>query len=111
MAKKTVAKTSGTKKVLEGALAGAVIGVAAGLFLNSKKGKELQKDAKHRMADFYKSVAPKIKKMKKMTEAEFKAFMDEAVLKYAKTKKMTEKETKELLKEVKKSWKQLAKHF
>ena len=34
-------KVSGTKKVMEGALAGAVLGVAAGLFITSKKGKEV----------------------------------------------------------------------
>ena len=111
MVKKATKKVSGTKKILEGALAGAIMGVAAGLFINSKKGKNIQKDIKHRAADFYKTVAPKIKKMKKMTEAEFKAFMKEAVTKYAKAKKMKEAEIKELMKEAQTSWKHIKKHF
>ncbi|AKM84362.1 TPA: hypothetical protein DCZ46_03375 [Candidatus Campbellbacteria bacterium] len=104
-------KVSGTKKVMEGALAGAVLGVAAGLFITSKKGKEVQKDVKKHIADFYKSVSPKIKKVKKMTEEDFKKFMEESVVKYGKAKKMTEEEVKDLSKEVKAGWKHLAKHF
>jgi len=104
-------KVSGTKRVLEGALAGAVLGVAAGLFITSKKGKEIQKDIKQHTADFYKSIAPKVKKIKSMTEEEFKAFMGEAALKYGKAKKLSEKEIKDLTKEVKSGWSHLAKHF
>lgn len=104
-------KVSVTKKVIEGALAGAVLGVAAGMFINSVKGKNIQKDVKQHVADFYKSVAPKVKKIKKMTEDEFKAFMEVAVVKYGKSKKMTEKEIQDLTKEVKMGWKHLSKHF
>jgi len=106
-----VKKTSGTVKVLEGALAGAALAFAAGMFLSSKKGKEIQKDVKHKANDFYKSVSPKIKKMQKMGEAEFKAFMKTAVLNYGKAKKMSEAEVRELTKEAQSSWKHLAKHF
>ncbi|MCG2694880.1 YtxH domain-containing protein [Candidatus Parcubacteria bacterium] len=112
MEKKVVEKKTGVvAKVLEGALAGAVLGVAAGMFINSKKGKEVQKNVKHTAVDFYKSVSPKLKKMKKMGEVEFKVFMKDAVLKYGKAKKMSEAEIKELMKEAQSSWKHLAKHF
>lgn len=111
MAKVIAKKTSTTKKILEGALAGAVLGVAAGMFINSTKGKEIQKDIKHKTAEFYKSVAPKVKKMKQMTEVEFKAFMKEAVAKYGKAKKMTEVEINELIKETQQGWKHIARHF
>ena len=41
------------------------LGVATTMFLSSKKGKEVTADAKDMMADFYKHISPKIKKMKK----------------------------------------------
>ena len=61
-----MAKTNGTAKVLEGLVAGVALGVAASMFLATKKGKELTSSAEGMMADFYKYITPKIKKMKKM---------------------------------------------
>ncbi len=96
-------------KFIEGALAGLALGVAAAIFLNSKKGKELQKDAKHAVGDFYKSVAPKIKKMKKMGQDEYKAFMKDAAEKFGKAKKMSAEKVKDLVADAQKSWNHLTK--
>lgn len=104
-------KTSGALKVFEGALIGAVIGVAAGMFISSPKGKKMRKDVEARAAEFYKSVAPKIKKVKKMGEKEYKEFMKNAVEKYCKAKKLSKKEADELMKKVGSSWGQIQKHF
>ena len=59
-----------TVKVLAGAVAGIALGVAATMFLDSKKGKELKKDITKTTADFYKYISPKIKKIEKMGEKE-----------------------------------------
>ena len=56
------------KKIMGGALIGAVLGIAAGMLMAPKKGKELRKDVKKISADFYKSIAPKLKKIKKFSE-------------------------------------------
>ncbi len=96
-------------KFIEGAFAGLALGIAAGMFLNSKKGKELQKDAKDAIGDFYKSVAPKIKKMKKMGQGEYKAFMKDAAEKFGKAKKLSEEKIKELVDVAQKSWNHLTK--
>jgi len=100
-----------TSKFLEGAVAGLVLGAAASMFLSSKKGKELQEDVKEMMADFYKYITPKMKKMKKMGEKEYKEFMKAAAEQYAKTKKMSEEMAKDLVKNAQQSWSHFSKHL
>ena len=106
-----MAKTNGTAKVLEGLVAGVALGVAASMFLATKKGKELTSSAEGMMADFYKYITPKIKKMKKMGEKEYKMFMKSSAEKYAKAKKMSEETAKNLVKEAQQSWKHFSKHL
>lgn len=96
--------------LLEGAIIGTALGVAAGLFLGSKKGKKLQKDIKDKAAGFYAYVAPKLKKMKKLGEKEYAAFIEGAVRNYSKAKKFTATETKLLMIEAKKAWRHLKRH-
>ncbi len=98
-------------KMMEGVVAGAVLAVAAGIFLTSKAGKAVQKDMRAKAAEFYKSVSPKLKKMKKMGEKEYKLFMKNAAAQYARAKKMTEKEAAELMKDAQSSWSHLARHL
>jgi len=98
-------------KILAGTVAGIALGAAASMFLSSKKGKALKNDLESIAADFYKSVSPKIKKIEKMGEKEYKLFMKEAAEKYAKTKKISEGMTKQLVKEVQQSWKHFSKHL
>lgn len=98
-------------KLLEGGVIGAVLGIAAGMFLMSKPGKKLQKDIKQQSAAFYKHVSPQLKKIQKMGEKEYKSFIKDALKKYSKARKLSLKEEKDLLREVQKSWKQFQKHL
>jgi len=104
-----------TAKFLEGAVAGIALGVAASMFLSSKKGKEVQKEVvssiESVMADFYKYVSPKVKKIEKMGEKEYKEFMKNAAGQYAKAKKLSEDMAKQLIKESQQSWKHFSKHL
>lgn len=100
-----------TVKLLEGALAGAVLGAAAGLLLAPESGKALRSDAKRKAADFYKHLAPQLKRVKKMGEKEYKEAVHKAMAGYKKVKKLSEKEARELTQEAHASWKELKKHF
>ena len=107
-----MAKTKvGGGKFLEGTVIGVTLGVAAGMFLNSKKGKEFEAGVSDVMADFYKYISPKVKKIEKMGEKEYKEFMKNAAEQYAKTKKLSEDMAKELVKDVQQSWKHFSKHL
>jgi gas vesicle protein len=100
-----------TVKFLEGTVAGVALGVAASMFLASKKGKELKEDIADITADFYKSISPKVKKIKKMGEKEYKIFMKGAAEQYAETKKMSQDMASQLIEEAQQSWKHFSDHL
>lgn len=109
--KKTTVKKVNNYAWLEGGLIGAALGVGAGLLVSSKLGKELGAKAKDLSADFYRYISPQIKKVKKMGEAEYKKFVQEAMAKYSKSKKLTEAEAKGLIKDAHGAWKHLKKNL
>ncbi len=100
-----------TVKFLEGAVAGIALGVAASMFLSSKKGKEFKKNIASVTADFYKYISPKLKKIGKMGEREYKEFMKNAVEQYSKAKKISEGMAKDLVKDAQQSWNHFSKHL
>ncbi len=110
MSKKIINKKSGGK-LLGGALVGAVLGIAAGLLLTTESGKKIQKDIKKLSGEFYRYMAPQLKKMKQLGEAEYHAFVDEKVKRYAKIKKLSLEEEKVLAREAKRSWSHIKKHL
>jgi gas vesicle protein len=104
-------KENGKIKILEGALVGAVLGVAAGLLLAPKSGAKLRKDIENVSADFYDSIAPEMKKLGKIGEKEYKTFVKNAAESYAKAKKLSTEEAEFLAEEAQSAWKHLQKHF
>lgn len=106
---KIMAKGNATK-FLQGTVIGIALGVAASIYLGLKKGKIVKDDVTDIMADFYKGIAPKVKKIEKMGEKEYKLFMKKAAVQYAKTKKISAKMASQLLKETQQSWKHFSSH-
>ena len=106
-----MAKNNNKLRFIEGAVAGLALGVAASMFLSSKKGKEIKEDIADIAADFYKSVSPKIKRIKKMGEKEYKKFMKDAAEQYVQTKKMSGDMAKQLIEEAQQSWKHFSEHL
>ncbi len=98
-------------KLLEGGLIGAALGVAAGIFLMSETAENLGGDLKKKSADFYEYLAPKLKKMKKMGEADYKIFVENAAKAYGKSKKLSAEESKILMDMAHKSWNLFKKHI
>ena len=98
-------------RLLEGALVGAALGVAAGMFFAPSSGKKLRKDMQKTAANFHKYISPKIKQIKNMSEAQYKTFMKTAVDGYAKTQKLSKEEMGELVGYAQEFWKHFKKHF
>jgi gas vesicle protein len=98
-------------KLLEGALVGAVLGIAAGILITSETGKKMGTDIKKLSGDFYRYMAPQVKKLKKLGESEYNKLVDQSVKKYAKVKKLSLEEEKVIAKEAKRSWGHIKKHL
>ena len=71
----------------------------------------LSKELKFKMAEFYKTIAPKIKRAKAMGEKEYKAFITKALADYNKDGKFDAEDLKSLMKEAHASWKHLKKNL
>ncbi|MEK7093846.1 MAG: hypothetical protein AAB903_00725 [Patescibacteria group bacterium] len=100
-----------TERLLGGAFLGAILGVAAGMLMPTDVTKKAKKTIQGMSGDFYKYIAPQIKKLKSISETQYDAFVSEAVKKYGKLKKLSAAEQRALVSEAKKSWKQIKKHL
>jgi gas vesicle protein len=111
--KRTSVKGAGSQRkgLLEGAVVGAVLGAVAGMLLAPESGKNMRSDIKRLSGDFYRYIAPRVKELKKMGEAEYNAFMAESAKNYAKVKKLSLAEEKMLAREAKRSWKHIKKNL
>jgi len=96
---------------LSGALIGATLAVAAGIFATSKTGKQMTKEVKSKSVEFYKYLAPQLKKAKEMGEKEYKEFINKALTNYNKNKKFNKEDLEGLAKEAYASWKHFKKHL
>lgn len=101
----------GGRKLLGGALVGAILGVIAGILLAPESGEKMQKDIKKLSGDFYSYIAPEIKKLKEMSDVKYNAFMTEGAKRYAKIKQLSIAEEKILMKIAKSSWQHIKKHM
>ena len=110
MIKKKASKTNNNSgKLLEGGLVGAMLGVAAGLLLAPESGKKMRKDIRKASGDFYRYMAPQIKKMKLAGEGQYNAFVSKSADNYAKAKKLSLEDKKILVREGKRFWKHIKK--
>ena len=75
-----------------GLMAGAVLGLAAGLFLQSRKGKELTKDAQKRALKLQAQVMKKLGSMEGLTKEKYQEVVDHVLAYYAKSKEVAAKE-------------------
>ncbi len=106
-----MAKKGNTGKLIEGALASAALAVAAGMFLGSKTGKKVRKDTRVAAGKFYRHVAPKVKKLGRVGEAQLKAYVVKGAKEYVRARKLSAAEEKMLHAEAKNVWKHVQKHL
>ena len=100
-----------TVKILEGTLVGVALGVAAGVLLAPNSGKKTREYLKNLSGDFYNYITPKIKKLKKISEAEYNLLVAKGMKRYAKAKLLSLPEQKVILGEAKSFWEQIKRHI
>ncbi|MEK7655297.1 MAG: YtxH domain-containing protein [Patescibacteria group bacterium] len=94
-----------------GLIVGAVIGLASASFLNSKKGKSLAKDLKHRTAALQKKVLSELRKGEEMTQKRYKELVDSVVAYYATSKEIAKTEIPTVKKSLLATWKTVQKEL
>ncbi len=90
-----------------GLAAGAIIGLAAGLFLQSRKGKELTKDARKKALVLQKQVMKRIEKAGVMSKEVYEDIVDDVVKYYGKSKDIAAKEIPEVRAFLMSKWKEV----
>lgn len=97
-------KSSTAGSLFTGAAIGAALATAVTMILHSRTGQEMTEELKKKMSDFYDEVIPDLKKLKNVSEKEFRAFMKKAATHYSKAKDFTADESKALLEDAENSW-------
>lgn len=88
-------------------MAGAVLGLAAGLFVQSKKGKQLTKDAKKKALVLQKQVMKKLDEVDDLTKDKYAEIVDQVLAYYAKTKDVAKNELPEVRDYLMGKWKMI----
>lgn len=88
-----------------GLMAGAVLGLAAGLFLQSRKGKQLTKDAQKKAMQLQGQLLKKLESAGDLSKEKYESLVDHVLGHYTKTKEIAEKELPEVRKFLLSRWK------
>ena len=75
-----------------GMMVGAIIGMATGLFLQSRKGKELTKDAQKLATTLQTKLVKKLQSTENLTKDAYMNLVDETLAYYMKSKQIAKKE-------------------
>lgn len=102
-------KKSGAGAIGAGIAAGAILGLAAGLFLQSKKGKELTKDARKKALVLQKQVMKRLDDAGEMSKEVYEEIVDDVVKYYGKSKDLAAKEIPEVRSFLMGKWKEIEK--
>jgi gas vesicle protein len=88
----------------KGLLAGAIFGIAAGIFLTSKEGKQVTKRIESRAREIEKKLRMEFKKKKEITEATYDESVDRVLAYYLKTKQIAKTELPSLKRILRDKW-------
>jgi|SRR3989338_338260 len=87
-----------------GVLAGAIFGIAAGIFMNSKQGKALAKQLESQAKEIQGRLQKELKKAKHLSEDSYADAIENILAYYAKSKKIAVKEIPALRKHLLSKW-------
>lgn len=94
-----------------GIVIGSIIGAATGFFLQSRKGKELTKDAHKRLNVVQSKVLKKLSTVEKLSKAQYEDVVDDVLKYYQAGKEITKTEVPQVRKELMKRWKSIESHL
>ncbi len=94
-----------------GLLIGSMIGVAAGLFVQSKQGKTMVKDAKRRAKFMESKILKDLKSTKKLSKAKYAEMVDRMTDYYVKSKDIAKKDAPEIRDYLLSKWKDIEKEL
>ncbi|MCC7357213.1 YtxH domain-containing protein [Candidatus Uhrbacteria bacterium] len=94
-----------------GLVIGAAVGVATGLFLQSKKGKGLIKDASKKVQKFQTKLMKELKNVENLTKDKYEDVVNKVTDYYVETKEIAKKEAPEVKKTLMKKWTEISKHL
>lgn len=100
-------KKSGAGALGAGVAAGAILGLAAGLFIQSKKGKEMTKDARKKAMVLQKQVMKRLDAAGEMSKDVYEEIVDDVVKYYGKSKDLAAKEIPEVRAFLMSKWKEV----
>lgn len=92
-----------------GLIAGAIIGLASGLFLQSRKGKQLTSTAQKKAMILQKQVMKKLKSSSTMSKASYEDIVDTVLAYYKKSKEIAAKEVPQVRAFLMSQWKEVQK--
>lgn len=104
-------RPSRVKSAGAGLAAGVVLGLAAGIFLRSDRGKKLQKGVETKAKLLQKQLIARIGFIEELTEDKYKTLVDEVLAAYAKNKTVAKEELPELRRELRKQWTVMKKYI
>lgn len=88
-------------------MVGSMVGLAAGFFLQSRKGKELTKDAEKSMTQLQAKLLKKLQNVESLTKEKYADVVDEVLTHYEKSKDIAKKEVPAVRAALLKKWKSM----
>ena len=90
-----------------GLMVGALMGIAAGFFLQSRQGKALTKQAQKKAGELQKQVMKKLGNVSELSQEKYKDVVDHVLSFYAKSKEISNKEMPAVKSFLMSHWKQI----
>lgn len=88
-----------------GMMVGSMVGLAAGFFLQSRKGKELTKDAEKKAVQLQGKIMKKLQEVDTLSKETYTEVVDDVLAYYEKSKDIAKKEIPEVRASLMKKWK------
>ncbi len=90
-----------------GLLAGAIFGIAAGIFMSSKQGKQLAKQLRSQTTEIQKRLMKELSKSRKVSEETYADAIDRVLTYYTKSRKIAAREAPELRRYLLAKWREV----